>query len=913
MGAWSENPKPASIVFEIGETPPRRDPLAYATVVLEAQVDGKIYAATTDHAGKCTFSVPAGTYRVNVTYVGYEPEEWNMSLAVGASYTQHVQLRPSAVAIEDVVVTASESRGPTTASYIGREAMAHLQPSSFEDLLELLPGGRASDPTFSSSNRIHLREVPVSSADYATSSLGVAFVMDGIPRSNDAAMQYQTGLTGIGDRVTLNAGIDLRTLPTDDIASVEIIRGIPSVQYGDLTSGLVKIRRKEGGHDFEARFKADLKSQLFHAGKGFEWGEKADLLTMNVGLDWLEARADPRNTRQNYRRITGSWRMNKRWETRSPYRYTFGGSVDYTGSFDRVKSDKNIDEGPTGRPIERYKAGYNSVTGALNFTVAAKESGFFRQFDLSASVDAEFDRIDRWRYVPEGGKPIRTALEEGVYDAGILPLRYEATLRIDGKPFYAFTKAMALFGFDTPQSRNTLRAGAEWTMSKNYGGGLLYDVTRPISVQMSTRPRRYDALPALHRMSAFVEENTVLTCGAWRAETMVGLRAATMANLGSRYALQGRLYFDPRVNLSVAFPAFEAAGSPMRFTLAGGVGWHTKTPTLDQLFPDPVYVDQTQLNYWPDDASKRRVNLIVYKFDPTNYGLKAARNFKWEIRGDVAWAGNALSITYFREDMTSGFRSAARVTNYTYRDYDESAIDGNALTGPPSLEGLPYTEETSLAMIGYTANGSRTLKKGIEFTFSSKRIRPLATKVTVSGAYFQTRYQNSNPQYIYTSVSIDDKPYPYVGLYAQEDNYFYEVCNTNFLLDTQIPQLGLIFSTSFQCQWFYGHQSRYCDPWPVSYLDTQLVEHPFTEASAADGVLQQMIRRPSEIAYLYRLTPFSMQVNLKATKRLYRDRMTIALFVNRLFDYSPSYVDETGGLKRRYSSPYFGMELNLKL
>lgn len=238
VGAWSENPKPASIVFEIGETPPRRDPLTYATVVLEAQVDGKIYAATTDHAGKCTFSVPAGTYRVNVTYVGYEPDERSMSLAGGASYTQHVQLRPSAVAIEDVVVTASESRGPTTASYIGREAMAHLQPSSFEDLLELLPGGRASDPTFSSSNRIHLREVPVSSSDYATSSLGIAFVIDGIPRSNDAALQYQTGLTGIGDRVTLNAGIDLRTLPTDDIASVEIIRGIPRPQIYQLLESM---------------------------------------------------------------------------------------------------------------------------------------------------------------------------------------------------------------------------------------------------------------------------------------------------------------------------------------------------------------------------------------------------------------------------------------------------------------------------------------------------------------------------------------------------------------------------------------------------------------------------------------------------------------------------------------------------
>lgn len=69
----------------------------------------------------------------------------------------------------------------------------------------------------------------------------------------------------------------------------------------------------------------------------------------------------------------------------------------------------------------------------------------------------------------------------------------------------------------------------------------------------------------------------------------------------------------------------------------------------------------------------------------------------------------------------------------------------------------------------------------------------------------------------------------------------------------------------------------------------------------------------SKEAYLYRLTPFSMNVNLKISKRLYRDRLNIAIFVNRLFTYSPSYRNETNALVRRYSSPYFGMELNFKL
>ena len=106
----------------------------------------------------------------------------------------------------------------------------------------------------------------------------------------------------------------------------------------------------------------------------------------------------------------------------------------------------------------------------------------------------------------------------------VLPVRYEATLQVDNKPFYANAKAVALLGADTPLSRNTIRIGAEWNMSKNYGGGLLYDVTRPFTDLMSSHPRRYDALPALHRLSAFLEDNTTITAGEWRIEIMAGLR-----------------------------------------------------------------------------------------------------------------------------------------------------------------------------------------------------------------------------------------------------------------------------------------------------------------------------------------------------------------------------------------------------
>ena len=859
------------------------------------------------------YNIPSGEHKITVLTLGF------MTTTATIVVDKNIQgliipISEQQYKIKEIVVTASESRGLTSASHIGKDAMVHLQPSSFEDILELLPGGRAADPTFSSSNKIHLREVPTSSSDYNTSSLGVSFIVDGVPISNDASLQYQSSLTNIGSNVELNAGVDMREISTDEISSVEIIRGIPSVEYGDLTSGLVKIERKEGRSDLEARFKADLKSQLFYMGKGFDWTKGGNPLTMNVGVDFLDSRADPRNIRQNYKRLTASWRMTKRWTKSTKYNYLFGANLDYTGSFDRVKSDKNMDQGALGQPIERYSANYTSLAGAIKFSAKAKQEQLFKSFDATLSLNSQYDKVDRWRYVVNGGHfPILTDVEEGIYNAEILPNKYEATLQVDGKPFYAFSKIMALFALDTPHSSNSLRVGADWSMTKNYGEGLIYDTKRPISNMMTTRPRRYSDIPALHRISMFVEERSSLRLGMWQVETMAGLRTTTMTNLGDQYQLQGRFHFDPRVNLSISTPALMALGQPLRFIFSGGFGWHTKTPTMSQLFPDPAYYDFTQLNYFPPNESNRLINMVVYKEDPTNYELKAARNFKWEVRTDVIWGENSLAVTLFREKLSSGFRNSSSVKVFEYRDYDESAIDGSALVGPPSLEGLPYTQERVLRQIGETSNGSSTEKRGVEFTLSAKRIESLATRISVTGAYFNTTYSNSEPQYISTSMIINNRAYPYIGLYEQEDNYMREMLRTNFMFDTQIPRLGLVFSTSFQCQWFVGSQHKQVDQWPIHYMDKDLNIHPFTSASAQDGVLQHMIRTPSDLAYLYNNTPFSMFINLKVTKLLYRNKIRASLFVNRLLDYSPDYTNVSGALTRRYSSPYFGMELNFKL
>ena len=64
---------------------------------------------------------------------------------------------------------------------------------------------------------------------------------------------------------------------------------------------------------------------------------------------------------------------------------------------------------------------------------------------------------------------------------------------------------------------------------------------------------------------------------------------------------------------------------------------------------------------------------------------------------------------------------------------------------------------------------------------------------------------------------------------------------------------------------------------------------------------------------IYFRIPFSMNINLKATKKIYHDKISCALFVNKILDVSPDYRTNMGILVRRSVLPYFGMELNFKL
>ena len=877
------------------------------------QKSSKKVLAITDIDGKCELSSSYEGNLVVITYVGYK------SLTIPLKNHAIIPLRQNATALGEVVVTARASDGPVTSSIIGRDAMTHLQPNSIADLMELLPGGYAKDPNMGEANTITLRETGTMGAygaitknnNYSISSLGTQFMIDGVPISTDANLQYSplsdtqssaSSSTVENNRNITNRGVDMRSISTDDIESVEVVRGIPSVEYGNLTSGLINIKKIRRAIPLTARFKADGYSKLFSLGKGLQLDGEGNSI-LNVDLGYMDSKIDPTDNFENYKRVTGALRYTLRGDRKEKIKWQWNSAFDYSGSFDDSKSDPDINYGR----VDEYKSSYSRLALTNGFNVKMPKS-WFKELDVNTLVSLQLDRLRQTRLVaPQRYGIVPLSWSDGENEAQAVYAEYTAHYLCDGKPFNAYVKVKGVMGFKTPYTLHTIKVGANWDLAKNFGRGQVYDMHHPLSVSgWSSRPRKYSDIPSLQNFSLFAEELMKANVGKCQLELMVGLRLNTLLGLERQFDMSGKYYADPRANLAWHLPKFKLGGKPMSISLNGGYGITTKMPTLNYLYPDKYYSNFICMAYYDTANPEQDSKFVVHTYvqEPTNYQIKPARNHKWEIRMDMDWNDNRLSLDYFRESMTSGFRYSTIYGVYDYKSYDVTQMAAGM-----DYTTLPYENKRVLDGYQQASNGSELVKQGIELAFTSQRIRCLRTRINVTGAWFHTRYTNSQPMYSPVTTVIDgtavrDK---YVGLYDWNEGRENDRLNTNVTFDTQIPEWKLIFTTSVQCMWMIRTKQMWKNGTPMaymSYVDGQL--HDFKDADRSDPYLMQLVRTYNEEQFKPFTVPMSMLVNLKVTKEIGK-YMRLSFFANKILDYLPDYT-ANGKVIRRNASPYFGVE-----
>ena len=864
-------------------------PLSFATMFIAELGTG----VSTDLEGKFRFTGTKGTeYTLNVSYLNHVDKE--VKVKAGSPEPLVIVLEEQSYELAEVVVMADYKKNQGSTAVINQQALEHIQPTSVADVLSLIPGGLFRESSATGFNRISLRQ---SGSDDNT-SLGMAVVMDGIPQDNDG---FRASIPGL----STDEYSDLKTLSTDHIRKIEIVKGISSAKLGNLSSGVIQTTSKIGITPAQLRMKVDPLTKLIYLGKGFRISPKMGYL--HTGIDYTSVYDDRRDPMSKYSRLTGQVTYNNSVDVGDKTLFLFF-KLSEVYTLNQAKEDELTQD-----YNESFRNKY-SRTGA-SFKAQMYDLGkIVDNVEFIASADYTYDLIDRNRLVQTGTPlPSPLATEEGESEGIYLPSTYYSPFQIENKPLSLLTQLNAESLFETRSFRHKVIYGLSWKRTKNYGEGVMVDMTRPPYPGNNeyVRPVPNRSIPALSVGAAYAEEQLKHSNRWFDFELNAGVRFTQMFNLDTKYTELRKLQVEPRINAALSFNIDLAGGKSLRNMFRFGFGQENKLPTLDYIYPDRVYKDMIVLNAYTkqDDPFN---HLITYTkiYDVTNNSLRPNRNTKYEAGWDVEYEGYSLSLTFFKEHSDRGFESVAEYSPVRYTRYVDPT-DGQPIVGRrPEKEDYVADPYATFVDMDIVRNSMKVEKKGLEYLLRFPKIIPLSTTVEINGAYYDTRYSSGAPLQYHPAFRDDDRPQPYVGIYRRQDITRQRIFNTNLWFNTNIPRYKMIFTTFFQFIWLNEEMRINGDEYPSAYFDTDGRMH------TVDDRILQSIKDGHTVWRHYHIykedfsetLPVSLTVNFKVTKEFSR-MIRASFFVNNILDINPLYKNRYNQNVRVWQKSFFGAEM----
>ncbi|MDE5612146.1 MAG: TonB-dependent receptor plug domain-containing protein, partial [Odoribacter sp.] len=692
--------------------------------------------------------------------------------------------------------------GQATSSKIGRQAIDHLQATSLADLMQLLPGQLLKENSFMTSpEQFYLRTL----RSDANNAFGVSIMVDGMPMSNNTNLNSN-------EFNVVGGGYDLRKIGTDNIESVEVIRGVPSVEYGDLSAGAVIVKTSTGESPWHIRAKVNPSIIQSSLNKGWKLGKKRS--TLNGSFDYLRSSGDPRLKTRSFDRVNGSlaysntlgiWRMTTR--------------AAYSGIVDNAKQDPD-------------EVDYGIYTKNKDYTLKFSHEGSFA-FNRALSRTLRYNvgyTMGRSDYFTSaivssamGRRTIYTAKEEGIHEAIVLPASYSTSGGTIGKPENLFSKASNEFFVKSGILNQRFNMGVEYQYSRNRGKGD-YNTNDALPLKpTSARPRGFWEIPALHQLSAYFEDNISLNIKHFPVKIQAGVRYTNLQP-GKDESVWS---LSPRVNVAL---------SPAEWLdVKAAFGKNAKTPGLTHLYPDLKYVDRTIVNYGTGNPDEQLMMYDTRIIKVDNSKLKNSTTTRYEVGFDVKLPkGKVLSVSAFQDRNDLGFGGASNYVTYAFDYYDTS--NGGVVPsgeGKPAIDySKPCRRDTVMTTTGETGNTSGSLNKGIEFDFEFGRINPIRTNLYFRGGYMRTESYSSKMLYSRpVGYSGDSDTPPLLVMYpSKRQKDIQEQFSTQLQAVCHIPRLKMVASAVFQVVWYSYSKSTNLKRVPVGYLTNKLEYREITEA-----------------------------------------------------------------------------------
>jgi outer membrane receptor protein involved in Fe transport len=837
---------------------------------------------------------------IEVRSLGFETyfDKFQSSLLTNSGI--EIKMVPISYDMDEITVLAKNNYGITTTSIIGNAAIEHVQPASLTDVMQLLPGNISSNPDFGSVQKISIREI----GEDNNSAMGASILVDGAPVSNNANLQtYSTSRADDNFSTTIGSGIDLRQIPTDNIESVEVIKGIPSVTYGDLTSGAVVIKTKAGYTPWEVKLKTDAQIKQFTFGKGFNLKSKQN--NINVNFDYLQSYDDLRSKYKGFNRVTGELGFSKLFNLQQSI-LTFHAKLSCYSTIDDAKTDPDA-------MVAREKI--ESKERGIRFNMHGKWSPKLKlltnlDYSFSVSYAHQQSREERFRSM-SGVQVVSTATTEGEYPGLFLPSEQFTTYEVDGKPVNVFLQITGnkFFNFHHGIS-NKILYGFDYRLDANRGGGQIYVMTNPPFVSTyNSRPRIYRDIPALRNYAVYLEDKWSVMFGKTILDVQAGLRVNNFQSAGWFKSDLG-FYAEPRFNASYSFLSKKNNLVFDKMAIRIGIGKTYKSPPLLYLYPDKAYFDLSALNYYTGNPTYDTSIIYTRIFETGNPELKPSENRKMEAGLIFKIKKVSGTITAFDEKLSNGFDFARNYLFLSYNKYQTNGILPGTKPDPQILNKVTTTIPVSYQT---PVNNQETQKSGVEFSFDFGKVNSVYTSFTLDGAWLRTKRIKSIDPYQFRPSTLADNQDLYFGVYPPGESKVSERLNTSLRMVTQIPKLRMILSTTFQMIWYDMYYFPEYNETPLYMVYSDGSTKNFTPEMRNSPDYKNFVIPRNPNYYKKEVMPFLLQPNFRLSKEI-REKMKLSFYVNNVLNYRPEYeLQRTGSFIRRNPSVYFGAELKLIL
>ena len=780
--------------------------------------------ATANAKGEFTIkNIPAGKIKLSVQYLGFVKKEYEYTLDKNISGLI-LLMEEDNLSLEQVEITAKKGTDLGTSFLMDRKALDHLQMLNITDVSALLPGGKTSHSTHLATTTRQYFQVNGNSGERGNPAFGVGLEVDGVRITNNslrgANLDYD--------------GPDTKNISTTNIESIEVITGIPSVEHGDMTNGMVKVNTRKGTSSYILDLQTRPNTKQVALSKGINLGGNNGVL--NFALDYTKSISNVASPYTSYDRNALSLNYNNTFNKGNGQPVTL--NVGVTGNIGGFNSVGDPD-----RFVDTYTKVSDNVVRA-NFAVKwLLNKTWITNLEASGNVNYN-DRLRAESTIKDGTSSkasIRTK-NEG-YHVGrtyaanpnapiilIPPGSWYEIEYTDNKLINYNARIKGNLFKKIGDLDNNVMFGGDFSVSGNNGRGNYYE---DIRTAPTWREYRYDQESFTRNYAAYAEDALTIPIKKSSLQLVAGIRSELTAINGSEYG--NIVNWSPRANAKYTF--WERSDKLVS-DLNVKVGWGktVKLPGFDALYVTPSFVDI--LTFSPGTTANGETFYAYYTMPRNrifNPDLKWQSNVQQELAIGMTIAGNRIFITAAQDRTSNPYNQNTVYDRFNYKLTTQKHLESSAIpaenriynvdqrtgvvtvtdkTGLIATETLAYNPMYAILTSTKFGNGSPVIRKRITWTMDFKQIRSLKTTLRVDGNY---NYYKGLEQTIsadmsnLTQLMPNGQPSKYVGFFVGgarlSNGSVTKSVDMNLTATTHIPTIRLIVSIRLEGSFYKFSQA----------------------------------------------------------------------------------------------------------